>query len=90
MLQCSIYVRYESSRVRMTPVHLVVKKRSVVVGGRKTSVSLENEFWEELRDIAQSRQMPLSALLAIIKTEYQKSNLSSAIRVFVLNHHRTH
>jgi predicted DNA-binding ribbon-helix-helix protein len=72
----------------MTPVHLVVKKRSVVVGGRKTSVSLENEFWEELRDIAQSRQMPLSALLAIIKTEYQKSNLSSAIRVFVLNHYR--
>jgi predicted DNA-binding ribbon-helix-helix protein len=68
----------------------VVKKRSVVVGGRKTSTSLENEFWEALREIAQSQQMPLSALLAIIKTEYQKSNLSSAIRVFVLNHYRTH
>jgi hypothetical protein len=40
----------------MTPVQSAVKKRSVVLGGRKTSTSLENEFWEALRDIAQSRQ----------------------------------
>jgi predicted DNA-binding ribbon-helix-helix protein len=58
----------------------VVKKRSVVVGGRKTSASLENEFWEALREIAQSRKMPLSALLATIKAEHKKNNLSSAIR----------
>jgi predicted DNA-binding ribbon-helix-helix protein len=72
----------------MNPVQSVVKKRSVVVGGRKTSTSLENEFWEALRDIAQSLKMPLSALLATIKAEYQKNSLSSAIRVFVLNYYR--
>ena len=74
----------------MTPVQSVVKKRSVEVSGRKTSVSLENEFWEALRDIAQSQQMPLSAMLAVIKDKYQQNNLSSAIRLFVLNHYRTH
>jgi predicted DNA-binding ribbon-helix-helix protein len=65
-----------------------VKKRSVVVGGHKTSISLENEFWECLRDIAQSQQMSLSALLATIKAEQRENSLSSAIRVFVLNHYR--
>jgi predicted DNA-binding ribbon-helix-helix protein len=74
--------------VGMTPVEPAVKKRSVVFGGRKTSASLENEFWEALREIAQSRQMPLSSLLATIKAEHQQNNLSSAIRVFVLNHYR--
>jgi predicted DNA-binding ribbon-helix-helix protein len=68
----------------------VIKKRSVKVSGRKTSVSLENEFWEALRDIAQSQQMPLSAMVAAIKNKYQQNNLSSAIRLFVLNHYRTH
>jgi predicted DNA-binding ribbon-helix-helix protein len=67
-----------------------VKKRSVVVGGHKTSISLENEFWECLRDIAQSQQMSLSALLAAIKAEQRENSLSSAIRVFVLNHYRKH
>jgi predicted DNA-binding ribbon-helix-helix protein len=74
--------------VGMTPVESAVKKRSVVVDRRKTSTSLENEFWEALRDIAQSRQMPLSALLATIKVEHQQNSLSSAIRVFVLNYYR--
>jgi predicted DNA-binding ribbon-helix-helix protein len=68
----------------------VIKKRSVEVSGCETSVSLENEFWEALRDIAQSQQMPLSAMLAVIKDKYQQNNLSSAIRLFVLNHYRTH
>jgi Uncharacterized protein related to arylsulfate sulfotransferase involved in siderophore biosynthesis len=68
----------------------VVKKRSVMVGGHKTSISLENEFWEALREIAQSQQMPLSALLAAIKAEQRQNSLSSAIRVFVLNHYRKH
>jgi predicted DNA-binding ribbon-helix-helix protein len=74
----------------MTPVESAVKKRSVVVDRRKTSTSLENEFWEALRDIAQSRQMPLSALLATIKAEHRQNSLSSAIRVFVLNYYRKH
>jgi predicted DNA-binding ribbon-helix-helix protein len=74
----------------MTPVQSAVKKRSVDVSGRQTSVSLENEFWEALRDIAQSQQMPLSAMLAAIKDKYRQNSLSSAIRIFVLNHYRTH
>ena len=72
----------------MTFVESVVKKRSVVVGGRKTSTSLEDEFWEALREIAQSQQMPLSKLLVAIKGEQRQNSLSSAIRVFVLNHYR--
>ena len=72
----------------MTFVEPVVKKRSVVVGGRKTSTSLEDEFWEALREIAQSQQISLSKLLAAIKPEQRQNSLSSAIRVFVLNHYR--
>jgi predicted DNA-binding ribbon-helix-helix protein len=74
--------------VGMTPVESAVKKRSVVVGRRKTSISLEDEFWEALRDIAQSRQMPLSTLLATMKAEHQENGLSSTVRVFILNHYR--
>jgi predicted DNA-binding ribbon-helix-helix protein len=65
-----------------------IKKRSIVIGSRKTSVSLENEFWEALKDIAQSRRIPLSALVETIKAEHQQNGLSSAIRVFILNHYR--
>ena len=67
-----------------------VIKRSVVVGKRKTSISLENEFWDSLREIARSQQMPLSMLLAAIKDKYQQYSLSSAIRIFILDHFRTH
>src|ERR1035438_10545294 len=76
--------------VGMTAVQSVIKRHSVVVGSRKTSISLEDEFWEALRDIAQSQQMPLSAKLAAIKDKYRQNSLSSAIRLFVLNHYRTH
>ena len=92
--QCCIaayLLDYKSSRVvGMTAVQSVIKRHSVVVGGRKTSISLEDEFWEALRDIAQSQQMPLSAMLAAIKDKYRQNSLSSAIRLFVLNHYRTH
>ena len=71
-----------------TPVESAIKKRSIVVGGRKTSASLENEFWEALRDIAKSRIISLSALLETIKAEHEQNGLSSAIRVFILNHYR--
>lgn len=65
-----------------------VKKRSIVVGKRKTSASLENEFWDALRDVAHSRKITMSALLEIIKATHQQNGLSSAIRVFILNHYR--
>ena len=60
-----------------------VVKRSLVVGGHKTSVSLEDAFWLELRAIAQSLGVHLSQLVGSIDLERQHSNLSSAIRLFV-------
>jgi len=63
-------------------------KRSIVVGGRKTSVSLENEFWDGLRYIAGTQQLSLSSLIPEIQAKYEHHNLSSAIRLFVLDHYR--
>jgi predicted DNA-binding ribbon-helix-helix protein len=63
-------------------------KRSVVIGGHKTSVSLEDAFWKGFNEIAASRNMTLSDLLATIDSDRQHGNLSSAIRLFVLDHYR--
>jgi len=63
-----------------------VVKRSIVIAGHKTSVSLEEAFWRELKDIAESRHMTLSDLVGAIDAERQHANLSSAIRLFVLDH----
>ena len=65
-----------------------VVKRSVVIGGHKTSVSLEDLFWTELRKIAQARQVTLSKLVTNIDGKREQNNLSSAIRLFVLHHFR--
>jgi predicted DNA-binding ribbon-helix-helix protein len=63
-----------------------IVKRSVVLEGHKTSVSLENEFWEGLREIAEAQKSNLSSLVRQIDRHRTKGNLSSAIRVFVFNH----
>jgi len=63
-----------------------VIKRSIDIGGHKTSVSLEDEFWEGLRSIAELQHMTVSALTKRIDNERQNRNLSSAIRVFVFKH----
>jgi predicted DNA-binding ribbon-helix-helix protein len=65
-----------------------VVKRSVVLAGHKTSVSLEDAFWQALKDIATSRRTTLSNLIGSIDTERQQGNLSSALRLFVLNHYQ--
>jgi predicted DNA-binding ribbon-helix-helix protein len=66
-----------------------VTKRSLVVGGHKTSVSLEDAFWIELRSIAHNLGVHLSQLVGSIDSERQHSNLSSAIRLFVFEY-RSH
>lgn len=66
-----------------------VVKRSIVIAGHKTSVSLEDAFWSGLKDIAVGRHMTLSDLVAAIDSERHHGNLSSAIRLFVLDHYRT-
>jgi predicted DNA-binding ribbon-helix-helix protein len=62
-----------------------VIKRSVVVAGHKTSVSLEDAFWKELKAIAIGRDMTLPKLIGKIDSARQHGNLSSAIRLFVLD-----
>ena len=66
-----------------------VVKRSVVVRGHKTSVSLEEAFWISMREISKARGMTLSELVAEIDSTRQQGNLSSAIRLFVLEHFRS-
>jgi predicted DNA-binding ribbon-helix-helix protein len=63
-----------------------VVKRSVVIVGHKTSVSLEDPFWDHLKSIARAQRMTLSELVASINGARKQSNLSSAIRLFVLEH----
>ena len=66
-----------------------VVKRSIVIAGHKTSVSLEDAFWTGLKDIATAQRATLSDLVASIDGERRHGNLSSAIRLFVLDHYRT-
>jgi predicted DNA-binding ribbon-helix-helix protein len=60
-----------------------IHKRSVVIAGHATSVSIESEFWEALREIAAARAVPINQLIAEIDGA-RTGNLSSAIRLFVL------
>ena len=62
-----------------------VIKRSVVITGHKTSVSLEDVFWKGLKEIAEARRRPLAELLVEIDRSRQ-GNFSSAIRTFVFNY----
>jgi predicted DNA-binding ribbon-helix-helix protein len=66
-----------------------VVKRSIVIAGHKTSVSLEDAFWQGLKHIATGRNMTLSDLVAAIDSDRRQGNLSSAIRLFVLDHYRS-
>ena len=65
-----------------------VVKRSIVVAGHKTSVSLEDAFWKGLKDIAKARRVTLSDLVGGIDTDREHGNLSSALRLFVLDHYQ--
>jgi predicted DNA-binding ribbon-helix-helix protein len=61
-----------------------VVKRSLTVSGHRTSISLEDAFWRRLKELAEERRLSLSALIAEIDTARGEANLSSAIRVYVL------
>ena len=65
-----------------------VVKRSIVLAGHKTSVSLEDAFWRGLKDIATTRRMTLSDLIGKIDVDREQGNLSSALRLFVLGHYQ--
>ena len=61
-----------------------MKKRSVKIQGHSTSISLEEEFWETLKQIAKRQGRSLSALIAEIDRKRGGQNLSSSLRVYVL------
>jgi predicted DNA-binding ribbon-helix-helix protein len=67
-----------------TTLKSLVAKRSVIIGGQKTSVSLENPFWNDLKEIAYFQRATLSQVLEEIDRAHQHNNLSSVIRLFVL------
>jgi predicted DNA-binding ribbon-helix-helix protein len=64
------------------------KKRATTIAGRKTSVSLEDGFWDCLREIATERNVSATELIRTINSDRQHANLSSAIRLFVLAYYR--
>ena len=66
-----------------------IAKRSILIAGHKTSVSLEDQFWATFKEIAVERQVTLSDLVASIDTDRRQGNLSSAIRLFVLDYYRS-
>ncbi|MDO1584463.1 ribbon-helix-helix domain-containing protein [Rhizobium oryzicola] len=64
----------------------MIRKHSATLHGHRTSFSLEDAFWQELRSIAASRNISMAALIAEIDdTREAESNLSSALRVYVLH-----
>jgi predicted DNA-binding ribbon-helix-helix protein len=67
----------------------LVAKWSVVVGGHKTSVSLEEPFWSAMKEISGQRGMTRSEVVREIDTNRQQGNLSSAIRLFVLDYFKS-
>jgi predicted DNA-binding ribbon-helix-helix protein len=70
------------------PVSKRSTKRSITIADHKTSISLENEFWDCLQEIAVERDVSLGALVAAIDANRQHAKLSSAIRIFVLQFYR--
>ena len=66
-----------------------VVKRSIVIAGHKTSVSLEDAFWKGLKEIATSCDLTLSEMVGAIHSARAQGNLSSALRLFVLDHYRS-
>jgi len=65
-----------------------IRKRSVMINGHKTSVSLEDQFWDSIKEIAAEREQRLTELINFIAEGRDRANLSSALRIFALNHYK--
>lgn len=64
------------------------RKRSLTIAGHRTSVSLEEPFWEALKDIAATEGLTVAALIAAVDGRREGVNLSSALRLHVLAHYQ--
>lgn len=67
-----------------------MKKHSVTISGHRTSISLEDEFWQGLREISELREKTLADVIRQIDRDRGERNLSSAIRLAVLQHYKSH
>lgn len=65
-----------------------ILRRSIVIAGHKTSVSVEDEFWDSLKEIASERGTSVGRMIGAIDGGRKHANLSSAIRLFVLGFYR--
>ena len=67
----------------------LIVKRSILLAGRNSSASSEDEFWNALKKIASDRYVTVSELIDSINAQRQNGNLSSALRLFVLEYYRS-
>lgn len=67
----------------------IVMKRSIIINNHKTSVSLEEPFWQSVKDIAHARNMRVADLVKEIDSKREHANLSSAIRLYVFSYYRS-
>ena len=74
--------------IRRPGLESLVLKRSVAVSSHKTSISLEAGFWDGLKEVAAHEGISIPALITRIDTDRQHANLSSAVRLYVLDHYR--
>jgi predicted DNA-binding ribbon-helix-helix protein len=78
------------SRLRVARNESSIQRRTIIIGRHRTSISLEDAFWSELKEIAHSQRATVSQSVAQIDDTRQQANLSSAIRLYVLEHIRRH
>ena len=62
-------------------------KRAIVIDGRKTSISLEDDFWDGLKEVAKSRSLTTHQLVSMIKKQRRRGTLSCAIRLCVIDYY---
>jgi predicted DNA-binding ribbon-helix-helix protein len=86
LLDRLVPLRCKAMKPTRRPLKSSIPKRSIIIGGKKTSISLEEGFWKALRVIVKERQTTLQELVTSINFERQNANLASAVRVFVLDH----
>ncbi len=65
------------------------QKRSIKVAGHRTSTSMEPEFWRALQEIAQTKDTSMAELIENVDRQRGPTNLSSALRCYILNHYRS-
>jgi predicted DNA-binding ribbon-helix-helix protein len=66
----------------------VISKRSIFINKHKTSISLEDDFWQAIKEIAGLRKVPVAELIGEIDELREQGNLSSAVRLFVLSYYQ--